>query len=41
MNIMSKALMVTGRVVVLIGLLILSGVILIDSGKLQTQQKNQ
>ena len=40
MNIMSKALIVTGGVVVLIGLLILSGVILIDSGKLQTQQKN-
>jgi hypothetical protein len=40
MNIMSKALIVTGGVVVLIGLLILSGVILIDSGKLQTQQEN-
>jgi len=40
MNIMSKALIVTGGVVVLIGLLILSGIILIDSGKLQTQQKN-
>jgi len=40
MNIMSKALILTGGVVVLIGLLILSGVILIDSGKLQTQQKN-
>jgi len=40
MNIMSKALIVTGGVIVLIGLLILSGVILIDSGKIQTQQKN-
>ena len=40
MNIMSKALIVTGGVVVLIGMLILSGVILVDSGKLQTQQKN-
>jgi len=40
MNIRSKALIVTGGVVVLIGLLILSGVILIDSGKLQTQQKD-
>ena len=40
MNIMSKALIVTGGVVALIGVLILSGVILIDSGKLQTQQKN-
>jgi len=40
MNILSKALIVIGGVVVLIGLLILSGVILIDSGKLQTQQKN-
>ena len=40
MNIMGKALIVTGGVVVLIALLILSGVILIDSGKLQTQQKN-
>ncbi len=40
MNIMSKALIVTGGVVVLIGMLILSGVILIDSGKLQTQKEN-
>ena len=37
---MSKVLILTGGVVLLIGVLIVSRVILIDSGKLQTQQKN-